>query len=137
MKQNFELDKIVIDKPVIVENVYYDLGKSKIRDAAPELDKLVQLLNENPNIEIEIGSRTDSRAGDQYNLSLSEKRAKAVVDYLVLKGIDRNRLTSKGYGEKKLVNHCINIVKFAEEEHQKTGEQSLRLKKYPNPALVI
>ena len=63
------------------------------------LEKLVEILNDNPNITIEIGSHTDFRGGADYNLELSAKRAKSVVDFLITYGIDQERLTSKGYGE--------------------------------------
>lgn len=116
---NFELDQIIIEKPIVLENIYYDLDKWFIRpDAAKELDRLVQLMNDNPTLTIELSSHTDSRAGDQYNLVLSDKRAKAAVEYVASKGIDKNRMRWKGYGESKLVNHCKNDVVCTEEEHQ-------------------
>lgn len=116
---NFELDQIIIEKPIVLENIYYDLDKWFIRpDAAKELDRLVQLMNDNPTLTIELSSHTDSRAGDQYNLILSDKRAKAAVEYVASKGIDKNRMRWKGYGESKLINHCKNEVVCTEEEHQ-------------------
>ncbi len=117
---NFELDQIIIEKPIVLENIYYDLDKWFIRpDAAKELNRLVQLMNDNPTLNIELSSHTDSRAGDQYNLVLSDKRAKAAVQYLIAKGIDAKRMRWKGYGESKLVNQCKNGVICTEEEHQK------------------
>jgi outer membrane protein OmpA-like peptidoglycan-associated protein len=114
------MDEIIIEKPIVLENIYYDLDKWFIRpDAAKELDKLVTVMNENSTLKIELSSHTDSRAGDQYNLVLSDKRAKAAVAYLVSKGVDAKRMTWKGYGESKLVNHCKNNVPCSEEEHQK------------------
>jgi outer membrane protein OmpA-like peptidoglycan-associated protein len=115
----FYLDEMVIEKPIVLENIYYDFDKWEIRpDAEKELDVLVKVLNDNPTIEIEMSSHTDSRAGDQYNLVLSDKRAKAAVNYLIQKGIASKRLTWKGYGESKLLNRCKNNVKCSEEEHQ-------------------
>ena len=117
---NFELDQIIIEKPIVLDNIYYDLDKWFIRpDAAVELDRLVQLMQDNPKLNIELSSHTDSRAGDQYNLVLSDKRAKAAVQYIVTKGIDSKRMRWKGYGESKLVNQCKNNVVCTEEEHQK------------------
>lgn len=117
---NFELDKIIIEKPIVLENIYYDLDKWFIRaDAAVELDRLVQVLMDNPKLKIELSSHTDSRAGDQYNLVLSDKRAKAAVQYIISKGIDAKRMVWKGYGESHLVNQCINGATCTEEEHQK------------------
>lgn len=116
---NFVLDQIIIEKPIVLENIYYDLDKWFIRpDAALELDRLVQVLNDNPKLHIELSSHTDSRAGDQYNLVLSDKRAKAAVQYIISKGIDAKRMKWKGYGESKLVNRCTNGVQCTEEEHQ-------------------
>ena len=84
------LDKIVIDKAIVLENIYYDLDKWYIRpDAAKELDKLVAILKDNPEIKIELSSHTDSRNTAEYNLELSKKRAQSAVDYLVSKGISR------------------------------------------------
>lgn len=117
---NFELDQIIIEKPIVLENIYYDLDKWFIRpDAAKELDRLVQVMNDNPTLKIELSSHTDSRAGDNYNLVLSDKRAKSAVDYIVSKGVDAKRMKWKGYGETKLVNQCKNNVQCTEEEHQK------------------
>lgn len=117
---NFELDQIIIEKPIVLENIYYDLDKWFIRqDAAKELDRLVQVMQDNPGLKIELSSHTDSRAGDQYNLVLSDKRAKAAVDYIISKGIDAKRMKWKGYGETKLVNDCKNKVECTEENHQK------------------
>lgn len=117
---NFELDEVIIEKPIVLENIYYDLDKWAIRtDATIELDRLVQLMSDNPKLYIELSSHTDSRAGDQYNLILSDKRAKAAVDYIITKGIDAKRMKWKGYGESRLINHCENNVVCTEEEHQK------------------
>lgn len=113
------LDKVELNKPWKIENIFFDLDKSNIRpDAAVELDKLVKLLSDNPTWQVEMSSHTDSRANDNYNIKLSQRRAESTVAYLVAKGIDKERLTAKGYGETKLVNKCSNGVKCSEEEHQ-------------------
>lgn len=89
-----------IDKPIELPNIYYDLGKWELRpESKVSLDGLVTTLNENPTIVIELASHTDSRASDSYNLTLSQKRAQSVVDYLIENGIDPDRLVAKGYGE--------------------------------------
>ncbi len=104
---------------IVLEKIYYDLDKWEIRpDAARELDKLVKVLKANPSIKIEMSSHTDSREGFQYNQVLSERRAQAAVDYLVSKGIKADRLTAKGYGKTRLVNHCKDGVSCSEKEHQ-------------------
>jgi len=103
----------------VLENIYYDLDKSNIRpDAAVELDKLVVILNEHPTMRIELSSHTDSRAPDAYNMALSQRRAASAVAYLVSKGISKDRMIAKGYGETRLVNKCSNGVPCTEAEHQ-------------------
>lgn len=109
------LEKLEKDKTFVMENIYYDLDESYIReDAAKELDKLVTILKDNPDLKIELSSHTDARNTESYNLALSQRRANAAVDYLVSQGIDRSRLVAKGYGESKLL---IPDAK-TEEEHQ-------------------
>ncbi len=81
----------------------------------------------NPAITIEIASHTDSRADAKYNLSLSQKRAQACVDYLVQKGIDKKRMTAVGYGETRLVNDCIDGVDCTEEQHQQNRRTTFRV----------
>ncbi len=101
-----------------LENIYYDFDKYYIRpDAAEELDKLVQVMKENPVV-IELGSHTDCRGSDEYNLDLSQKRAESAVRYIVLQGIEASRITAKGYGESHPVNHCSDGVYCSPEEHQ-------------------
>ena len=94
------LTKIVKNKAIVVDNIFYDYDKAEIRsDAATELDKLVETLNDNPKITIELSSHTDSRGKDAYNQTLSQKRAQSAVDYIISKGVDKSRITAKGYGE--------------------------------------
>ncbi|HJX72236.1 MAG TPA: OmpA family protein [Bacteroidales bacterium] len=89
-----------IDEPIEVENIFFDFDKADLRpESLISLDKLVETLNENDNITIELGSHTDSRASGEYNLDLSRRRAQSVVNYLIEKGIVRDRLIAKGYGE--------------------------------------
>ena len=117
---NVEMEPVVINKAYRIENIYYDFDQWYIRsDAAVELDNLIGVLKDNPQLIIELGSHTDARGKDQYNLTLSEKRAKAAVDYIIDKGgIYAGRISSKGYGESELVNECSNGVKCSEEKHQ-------------------
>ncbi|MNY48356.1 Photosystem I chlorophyll a apoprotein A2 [compost metagenome] len=75
-------------------------------------------MNDNPTMVIELGSHTDSRGSDSYNLQLSQKRAESAVAYIVSKGIDQKRITAKGYGETKPVNHCVNGTKCSDAEFQ-------------------
>ncbi|MEZ7507327.1 OmpA family protein [Flavobacterium sp. Arc2] len=99
--------------------IYFDLDKSNIRrDAALELEKVLDVLNQNPNLKIDIRSHTDSRQTHKYNEALSNRRAKSTQNWLIRNGIDATRLSSKGYGETQLVNKCADGVKCSEEEHQ-------------------
>jgi outer membrane protein OmpA-like peptidoglycan-associated protein/tetratricopeptide (TPR) repeat protein len=109
------LDQLILEKAIVLDNIYYDLNKADIRsDASPELDKLVKILKDNPAIRIELSSHTDSRSSDEYNLTLSQQRAQAAVDYLVSQGIAADRMVAKGYGETKLLIPNAQT----EEEHQ-------------------
>lgn len=99
-----------IDRPIELPNIFYDFGKWDLRpESMVSLDKLVETLNDNPNITIELMSHTDSRDTEEYNLDLSQKRAQSVVQYLIEKGINAARLSPKGYGEStpKIVDASI------------------------------
>lgn len=109
------LEQLVLEKAIVLENIYYDLDKADIRpDAAEELDKLVQILKDNPSIRIELSSHTDARASDAYNDALSQRRAESAVEYIVSQGIDRDRLEAKGYGKRQLLIENAQT----EDEHQ-------------------
>jgi len=102
----------------IIENLTYAYGDYKIDAAGFNLlNKVIAVLNSNVNLNIELSSHTDSRSTDSYNLKLSQKRAKTAVDYIISKGINKNRLTAIGYGETKLLNKCNNENNCTEEEH--------------------
>ena len=91
-----------ISAPVLIENIFYDFDKATLRpESQTALDELVKLLNENPNITIELSAHTDYKGSDQYNERLSQRRAESVVNYLIAHGIATDRLTPKGYGEGK------------------------------------
>ena len=91
-----------ISAPVLIENIFYDFDKATLRpESQTALDELVNLLNENPNITIELSAHTDYKGSDQYNERLSQRRAESVVNYLIEHGIASDRLTPKGYGEGK------------------------------------
>ncbi len=102
-----------------IKMIYFDLDKSNIRvEAALDLEKILDVLNQNPTMKIDIRSHTDSRQTLKYNEALSQRRAKATIDWLVKNGINSNRLIGKGYGETQLVNKCADNVTCSEEEHQ-------------------
>tara|TARA_R110002072_G_scaffold303042_1_gene491784 strand:- start:13891 stop:15828 length:1938 start_codon:yes stop_codon:yes gene_type:complete len=102
-----------------LQPIYFDFDRYNIRpDAAVELAKILAAMQKYPELIIHIESHTDSRAPFKYNERLSEKRAQSTLNWLVDKGIDRSRLTAKGYGERQLVNNCSDGVECTEEEHQ-------------------
>jgi outer membrane protein OmpA-like peptidoglycan-associated protein len=106
-------------KTLNIPIIYFDLDKSVIRkDAAFELEKILSVMQSNPKMKIDIRSHTDSRQTNKYNEKLSDRRAKATVEWLIKNGITSDRLTGKGYGESQLVNKCADGVKCTEEEHQ-------------------
>jgi len=112
----------------ILNDLYYDLDKYNIRpDAAKVLDSLIAILNTYPEIDIELSSHTDSRASDAYNDKLSQNRATSAVNYLIKHGIDRKRLQARGYGEKRLRNHCADGVKCPEPLHQLNRRTEVRV----------
>lgn len=99
--------------------IYFDLSKSFIRpDASVELQKVITAMIENPTLKIDVRSHTDSRSSDAFNMKLSDARAKSTVEYIVAAGIDRSRITGRGYGESQLLNRCSNGVPCSEAEHQ-------------------
>jgi len=119
IRKDLFIEPVELNKAIKLENIYYDFDKWAIRDdAAMALDKLVLVLKENPTIWIELGSHTDSRGGEAYNQALSQKRAESAVQYIISKGINRNRITAKGYGESKLLNKCASDISCTDAEHQ-------------------
>ncbi|MCS6822655.1 MAG: OmpA family protein [Cytophagaceae bacterium] len=131
------LNQLMVHKEgeeIIINNIFYDFDKADIRpDAAIELNKIVELLKNNPDIKIELASHTDERGSDRYNQILSQKRAESAVNYIISKGIDKKRITAKGYGESKL------IVKNAstEEEHQRNRRTAFRITSIGNSKVKI
>jgi outer membrane protein OmpA-like peptidoglycan-associated protein/tetratricopeptide (TPR) repeat protein len=113
-----------------IESIYFDFDKWFIRpDAEVELDKLVQVMKEN-QISIELGSHTDCRGSEEYNMDLSQKRAESVVRYIVLQGIDPSRIVAKGYGESFLTNHCSDGVPCSPAEHQANRRTEFKVTKF-------
>lgn len=124
VKQEFESDSeeedadyaidfilAAINKPQVIENIFYDFDKATLRPESKQaLDEMAQMLRDNPNVTIEMGSHTDRVGTDEYNMALSDRRAKSVVDYLIAAGIPADRMTWKGYGESvpKTVTPRIN-----------------------------
>ncbi|MDX6192112.1 OmpA family protein [Flavobacterium sp. Fl-318] len=117
------IEKLIVGddlaKILHIKMIYFDLGKSIVRkEAAIELEKIRQVMIQNPSMKIDVRSHTDSRQTHAYNEKLSDRRAKATVAWLVKKGIAADRITGKGYGETQLLNKCADGVKCTTEEHQ-------------------
>ena len=111
-------EKADCGKAIGLRNILFDLDKYVIKDIAkPELNKLVRFMSDNPSVKVEVGSHTDCRASFEYNKKLSQNRANASVDYVVSQGIERSRITGKGYGETVLLNECKDGVKCLESQH--------------------
>jgi len=106
-------------KKIKTEMIFFDFDKSYIRnDAADELNKLVEVMREYPNMVIKIESHTDSRGAAEYNKYLSDRRAKSTREYIISQGIDASRIQSAtGYGEEMLLNECNGRVRCTEEQH--------------------
>lgn len=123
-----EIEEIVLNKTIEIPNIYFDLGKWNIReDAAIELIKVVEFMNDNPTLNIELGSHTDARGSAASNQRLSQKRAESSVNWIVDHGIDKGRIAAKGYGENKLKNRCADGVRCSEAEHQENRRTEIRI----------
>ncbi|GAB4256573.1 MAG: OmpA family protein [Vicingaceae bacterium] len=127
VKDTVELTGLTKGRVIEIENIYYDFDKWDLRPESKKvLDNLVVILNEHKTIKIELGSHTDSRGSDRYNQLLSQRRAQSVVDYLIAKGIKKERLIAKGYGETKPVVTDEEIAKMATEEEREAAHQKNR-----------
>ncbi|WP_431242063.1 OmpA family protein [Flavobacterium sp. P21] len=114
MKPGDDLNKVLDLKPI-----YFDYNGYNIRESSKvELNKIVDLLMTRPSISLQVNSHTDSRGRDEFNMKLSQNRAKATVDYIVKHGIAADRVNGTGYGETRLINRCSNGVPCSEAEHQ-------------------
>lgn len=102
LKRDFLLSPLEAEKAIVLRNIYFDYDKATLRpESIEELERVVRFLQENPSLRVEISGHTDSDGSDMYNLRLSQARAQAVVDYLVSRGINPDRLVAKGYGESR------------------------------------
>ncbi len=112
------MEKIYYDKEIVLENIYYDFDRWEIRaDAEPTLDELTELLSINQDLLIQIASHTDCRGTEEYNQTLSQRRAESVVNYLIKNGIRSDRLIARGFGESQPAIDCI-CEECTEDEHQ-------------------
>ncbi len=114
------LEPLINDNQIVINPIFFDFDKSEIRtDAQYELENIVDVLRAHPEMVIRIESHTDSRGRDRYNMKLSDRRAKATKDYILSRGIAKERIESAiGFGETQLLNKCSNGVECTEEQHQ-------------------
>ena len=133
VEKHIKLDKLEVGKKVVLNNIFYDYNKATLRESsANELNKVIELLNANPKMKIEFSAHTDSRGSDAYNKNLSQQRAQSCMDYLVEKGIAKDRLIAKGYGETQLIVTDTEIEKMTsevakEEAHQKNRRTEFKI----------
>jgi len=117
-----EADEFVSIRGLLMINInpiYFDLDEFEIKEvAAIELEKVARIMKKYPKLRVDLGSHTDSRGEDKYNMDLSENRVKSSLNWLISRGIDAAKINSKGYGETKLVNKCSNGVTCTEGQHQ-------------------
>jgi outer membrane protein OmpA-like peptidoglycan-associated protein len=117
-----------IDSIVKINNIYFNTNSASLRpESKIELNELVKVLAEYPEIRIELRAHTDCRGNSDYNLALSEKRAESVVNYLVCCGINSSRLKFKGFGDTNPINECVKGVMCSEEKHQENRRVEFKL----------
>ncbi|WP_035656458.1 OmpA family protein, partial [Flavobacterium enshiense] len=121
------IDVIITDTEVILNDIFFEYNKSNItKQGAFELDKLVQVMKNSPNMVIMVKSHTDNRGTDQFNMNLSDRRAKATVQYVISKGIAKDRISGKGYGESEPKVQCDQCT---DEEHAKNRRSEFMIVK--------
>ncbi len=113
------METVTINEPIRLNNIYYDFDDDKIlADAEKDLGFLLELMEKYPDMVIELSSHTDAQGNDDYNERLSQRRAQSAKNWLVARGISQNRIEAVGYGEKNILNDCINGIQCTDEEHR-------------------
>jgi len=119
IKAPVEMRKIAFNKPIVWQGLVFNKKESQLKTSSIEsLQRLVDLLAENPDLKIEIGVYTDSRNSDEENITLTRQRGEVILNYLTARGLDPARFLTIGYGETKLLNRCVNGLLCIEEDHQ-------------------
>lgn len=127
VEKNIDLKKVSVGQSIVLRNIFFDLNKYTLRDESQnELMRLTKLMNENPSLKIEISGHTDSRGSAAYNKELSKNRAKAVVEYLIGKGVNKDRLVYAGYGEEQPINTDAEISKLKRRSEVEDAHQENR-----------
>ena len=117
---DLDLSPLIRDDQIVINPIFFDFDKADIRtDAKYELENIVDVLRQHPDMIIKIESHTDSRGTKEYNMDLSDRRAKSTRNYILSRGIANNRIQSAiGYGEEQLLNECSDGVRCSEAKHQ-------------------
>ncbi len=122
------LRKLVLNECIVLQNIYYDYNSADLRkESYRELDKVATLLVENPSLKLQLGSHTDSRGDEDYNMTLSRRRAQNAVRYIIGLGITSDRIIAKGYGESEPLNKCIDGISCTENEFQTNRRTDFRI----------
>jgi outer membrane protein OmpA-like peptidoglycan-associated protein len=138
MMQNLSVAPLMPGAKIELPNIYYNYNDATLRpDARKDLDLVVALMKQQPNMMVELASHTDSRGSHRYNEELSQRRANGVVEYLVTKGIARNRLNPHGYGESEPRNTCSDGANCTEQEHARNRRTEVRVLSGVNGASMM
>lgn len=126
---NVEMEPVTVGTTIEIDNIYYETGQYKLtEDAKAALQNVINLMRDNPLIEIEIGSHTDSRGRDELNIELSQRRANEVVEHMIeYGGIAADRLRARGFGDTQLVNDCEEGVPCSEVKHAENRRTELKV----------
>jgi peptidoglycan-associated lipoprotein len=136
-KPEFEEIEVSINEAIRLNNIYYDFDDDKILPSSEtDLQVLLDLMNQYPNIKIELSSHTDARGNDEYNQNLSQRRAESARNWLLGKGISANRIVPKGYGESQILNQCVNGVKCTDEEHRFNRRTEFKITEGPTTVTI-
>ena len=132
-----ETIELTLNQPIRLANIYYDFDDDKILpDAEPDLQYILDLMQQYPEMVVELGSHTDARGKDSYNQVLSQRRAQSAVDWIAARGIDRARLRARGYGEEVILNQCENGVRCDDDEHRFNRRTEFRILEGPTSIQV-
>ncbi len=123
-----EIEMVALEVGELVKGIYYDYNKSDITiSASKELFEIVYFMKDNPTAVVELSAHTDSRGGNPYNQKLSQQRAEAAVKFITARGVDKAKITARGYGESQLVNKCKDNVPCVDQEHQMNRRCEIRV----------
>ena len=133
IKDTLWVEKVEVRQKFVLENIFYDFDKWNILpESEIELNKLVKIMNDNPGWRVELGSHTDARGSDSYNVRLSQRRSDSAVGYIIKSCISKDRIIAKGYGETQLVNHCKNGVECTDDVHRQNRRTEFKILEMDN-----